>query len=79
MSLKELLASWPEAPIVACKGCGRKIIFGELPEGGLVPLDPSPPVYRLDRELDPGNPWKTVKTPGHFISHFATCPKASQF
>jgi len=79
MSLKELLASWPDAPIVACRGCGRKIIFGKLPDGVLVPLDPSPLVYRLDRELDPGNPWKAVKAPGHFVSHFSICTFASTF
>ena len=41
MSLKQLLKDWPDAPIVACKACGKKIIFVQTGTGTMVPLDPS--------------------------------------
>ena len=74
MSLKELLTSWPDAPIVACKGCGKKMLFGNTYDDIVVPLDPSPPVYLLMPEDR-----KFKKLDGAYVSHFSTCPKANQF
>jgi hypothetical protein len=83
MSLKELLADWPDAPLTACKGCGKKILFATTQEGKQVPLDVGPPTYLLMRfggEVDPKE-WKyrCDKEKRTFVNHFVTCPKASQF
>jgi len=81
MSLKQILSDWPDAPIVMCKGCGKKIIFGRLQDGKQVPLDPSPPVYMLMRFRDDKEQWvyRADKAGTVFVSHFATCPKANDF
>jgi len=63
-----------------CKGCGRKIIWGITPSGKRIPLDPKPPVYLLK-----GNPTKNgnliaiERMRQVHVSHFATCPRASDF
>lgn len=66
-----------------CKGCGRPMVWGETEEkegGGAkaIPLDPRAPVYRILRHDLNGTP-VIVRDKGAMVSHFATCPKASQF
>jgi hypothetical protein len=66
-------------------GCGRTIVWGKLPSGGKVPLDPVAPVYRIA----PGDGvayrvnGKAAPVPNdggtYFVSHFATCSRASKF
>lgn len=71
----------------ACRGCGKDVVWARLPDGGKIPLDPRPPVYEVSEvtEADPNNPGQVVtvttatRAPGKMVSHFATCPKASDF
>jgi hypothetical protein len=67
-----------------CRGCGKPIIWGVTPEGKRIPLDPRPPVYVVDYSAEAKEfvarlvPLEDgVRT--HMVSHFATCPKASEF
>ena len=62
-----------------CRGCGKLIVWGLTREGKRIPLDPRPPIYLL---MDTGTDGVMVeKTEQHryMVSHFATCPKASDF
>lgn len=64
-----------------CKGCGRKIVWGIKPDGKRVPLDAVAPVFLL-RGLDKEQgcyPVDIAPPDTAFVSHFATCPKASEF
>jgi hypothetical protein len=55
-----------------CKTCGKKITFGRLGNGKLIPLDLVAPVYALlDGEL-------ATRAESYYVSHFATCPQASE-
>lgn len=56
-----------------CKGCGKAIVWGETVDGKRIPLDPRPPVYKI---LATG---RVVRDVTCMVSHFATCPHASQF
>lgn len=58
---------------VPCGGCGKQIVFGTLPNGKRVPLDPSAPVYSVaeDGTCD--------RVQGVMVSHFATCSHANDF
>lgn len=68
---------------VPCRGCGRPVLFVTTADGKTVPLDPSPPVYH--RIWDPDSDsafWikgSNDPEPTAMVSHFATCPKASDF
>ncbi len=72
-----------------CRGCGAPMIWGQMEDGTWVPLDPKPAVYRLVEftDLFAGAVAKAVRQPaaqlgvagGFAVSHFATCPKASDF
>lgn len=70
--------------IGTCQGCGKKILWGITPEGKSIPLDPSAPVYTVVTKI-PGTPRVKLlpaserRELGPWVSHFATCPKASQF
>ena len=64
-------------PTSACRGCGKPIVFGDLPTGGKVPLDPRAPVY--DVEMIVGGTVAAERRIEAMVSHFATCPKASTF
>ena len=75
-----------------CKGCGKKIIFAKTPEGKTVVLDPHPALYSVSASGD-GLELKAVRVngckpnpemftgfeQGYAVSHFSTCPKASDF
>lgn len=61
-----------------CKGCGKKIIWGETEDGKKIPLDPRPPVYHIYRVSNDGKNIIRRRT-DCYVSHFATCPNASEF
>ena len=69
-----------------CKGCGKPIVWGVTEDGKRIPLDPRPPVYLAVDEGDrvlaeragPGQNFMGQAL-AHYVSHFATCPKASEF
>lgn len=74
-------------PIIegTCAGCKRPIVWGLLPDGTKVPLDPRPATYLI---LAPGaEHYKIQRANGNkdkaqgqvMVSHFATCPQASTF
>jgi hypothetical protein len=62
-------------PESICRGCQKKIIWITTPDGKRVPLDPVPAIY----EVDPVNPTIGERTKSAMVSHFATCPNASDF
>ena len=65
-----------------CRGCGKKILWGRTAEGKNIPLDALSPVYRLGEVTkdDQGRDVQMiVRDREAFVSHFCTCPKASQF
>jgi len=73
---------------VPCKLCGKPVIWAETPDGGKVPLDPRPPVYRaIDALEGPVQAEHLKPSPSslfraneiaYFVSHFATCANVSQ-
>ena len=64
-------------PTIQCRGCGKPIVFGDLPTGGKVPLDPKAPVYDVEGIIG-GTVTATRRTEA-MVTHFATCPAASNF
>ncbi len=63
-----------------CKECGAKVVWVKVKKTNSeeiinIPLDPSAPVY----EVDPVNPSSAERTKSAMVTHFKTCPKASQF
>jgi hypothetical protein len=62
---------------IPCRGCGRPIIFEKNESGRVVPLEKVATVYFIDQN------GRLAKSPapagGYYISHFTTCPKASEF
>jgi hypothetical protein len=74
-----------------CRGCGKPIAWIQTAEGTRVPLDPRAPVYQIvGAPLAPFGPYVGMRSPvmftdgdetfnGAMVSHFATCPKASEF
>ena len=71
-----------------CKGCGKPIVWAML-DGKPIPLDPRPPIYRVERG-DKGTTvasrlelrWSEPQDKGPIeamVSHFATCSKAAAF
>jgi hypothetical protein len=61
----------------ACKGCGCPLIFVTGPNGKIIPLDERAQVYRLGKDLM-GEPVAEVVA-GAYVTHYASCPKASDF
>lgn len=61
-----------------CKGCGKKIIFGQTESGKVVPLDPAPPVFEVWQKAPDGTTF-VKRNLSAFVSHFATCPRANDF
>lgn len=51
--------------------------FGRTIEGELIPLDLRSPVFHVDKDMF----GTTIATRSefHYVSHFSTCPKASEF
>ena len=65
-----------------CKGCGREIVWAEDEKGQSIPLDPRPPIYVTDGNTCARAAHRKEKNARGFyyaVSHFATCPKASEF
>lgn len=62
-----------------CKGCGKPIVFADTMDKKTIPIDPRPPVYRAVTMSDDGTPLIVERAMLHYVSHFATCPKASEF
>lgn len=63
-----------------CKGCGKKIIWGMTEDGKVIPLDKVPPVYEVFYGFEMANKLPLIKRKeGHYVTHFATCPKANEF
>lgn len=67
-----------EWPVGVCRGCGKSIVWAETREGGKIPLDPVPPVYHVAFTED-GKRVISDRRRSSMVSHFATCPKASEF
>ena len=70
--------------MATCEGCGKTIIWGKTHDGKRIPLDPSAPIYGVNVATTDGPvvcliPAADRKNQGPWVSHFATCPKASQF
>lgn len=62
-----------------CKGCGKEIVWGITSEGKRIPLDPKPPVYRLETKPDAEKTTEAERMANTYVSHFATCPQANRF
>lgn len=56
-----------------CRACGAPLIFAKTPEGKTVPLDKSAPVYLV------AETGLAIRANRCFVSHFKSCPKASEF
>jgi hypothetical protein len=63
-----------------CKGsrCSKNITYAKLPDGNLIPLDVSAPVYRIVGVDVDGVP-KVERVKNVLVSHFSTCPNADEF
>jgi hypothetical protein len=63
-----------------CRGCGKPIVWALKEDGGKIPLDPRPGVYRVavDHAFGDGE-LRAVLKPDCLVTHFATCPKANWF
>jgi hypothetical protein len=61
-----------------CRGCGKPIVWAVLVDGKKIPLDPRPPVYDQIGTAKDGSPM-VQRARTCMVSHFATCPKASEF
>jgi hypothetical protein len=73
-----------------CRYCGKKIVWASGLNGKSIPLDPTPAVYSVQQDADGhyrtmnGAPVVTLRDrfadnlPTAMVSHFTTCPKASQ-
>ena len=60
-----------------CKGCNKPIVWGETSEGRRIPLDPGPAIYAVGETS--GGTITAERSKEHMVTHFATCPKASDF
>lgn len=61
-----------------CRSCGKKLVWGETEDGKRIPLDSVAPVYQVVGDpLDHENP-RVVRASGAYVTHFATCPNASE-
>lgn len=76
----------PAPPVSRCKGCGRKVYFLKDEKGTTQILDAVAPCYQIEQYNLTGATPQTVEMEVKvtrnrlaFVSHYATCPKASQF
>lgn len=61
-----------------CSTCGRQIVWGVNKETGKsVPIDMIPPVYAVHEEAGGSVTLVNLKKAAG-VSHFATCPQASE-
>lgn len=60
-----------------CKGCGNPIVWARNPQGGSIPLDPTPPVYNV-RTYEDGS-IRCERNPNAMVTHFATCSAVDLF
>lgn len=58
-----------------CRGCGRTITFAIGPNDKSIPLE-IPNLYTIGPD---GHAAKFVSESPLYVSHFTTCPKASDF
>ncbi|OGR93724.1 MAG: hypothetical protein A2V88_00775 [Elusimicrobia bacterium RBG_16_66_12] len=76
MSPRDL--EWTGIDRGTCRGCGVAVIFVRDAMGRTQILDArAHPIYAIDRDDDEGK--RAVRLPNAFLSHFVTCPKASEF
>lgn len=61
-----------------CRGCGKEMVWAKTADGRAIPIDLRPVIYRI---IGPGPNYAAARVPtGEYaVSHFATCPKASEF
>jgi len=63
-----------------CRGCGKQLEWGIDDEGKKIPLDMRAPIYKLGSYDPDKRAWMLMRMPEGFkVTHFATCPKASEF
>jgi hypothetical protein len=62
-----------------CRGCGKPMVFAEMMDKKKIPLDPRAPVYRIVTADADGTPLIVERDREVYVTHFATCPKASEF
>ena len=62
-------------------GCGREIDWGIDPDGKRIPLTRGAPIYVVEHFDKESGAYAVRKVePGSYrVSHFATCPNASNF
>lgn len=60
-----------------CRACGCPLLLLTGPNGKAIPLDLRSPVYRLGKDLTGAE--VAERDQGAFVSHFCSCPKASEF
>jgi len=66
-----------DARTAKCKGCGANIIWGKDGLNRAIPLDPTPPIYRMS-DIRDGQLY-VERDEYALVSHFATCPQADLF
>lgn len=59
-----------------CRACGKLLIFAVTDAGMRVPLDTVAPTFSVQQEGDRSLRAARSET---FVSHFATCPAATDF
>ncbi len=63
-----------------CRSCGKKVLFIKDEKGTTQVLDLVAPVFNLpalQEGEDPGDWMLCKRSRSSFVTHFATCPKAS--
>jgi hypothetical protein len=53
------------------------MVWGETPEGTVIPLDPKAPVYSIEGKSGPTGRLPVVRCVSVMVSHVATCREAS--
>jgi len=60
-----------------CSGCNKPIVWGKTADDKRIPLDPTPPVYRIVNEVN--GTVNIERDKNVMVSHFATCPRSDDF